>query len=71
VQELYAKARKDLEQGGLDVDEILRLPNLIARESSASSGRHPRYNNNHKNARPDDTVRLRHIGDAPKFFHLD
>jgi hypothetical protein len=43
---------------------------LIARESSSTGGRHPRYNSAHKDASPDDRVRLSHAGEAPRFYHL-
>ena len=44
---------------------------LITLESRASYGRAPRYNDRWKHdAEPDPGVRLRHIGDVPRFYHI-
>lgn len=50
-------------------DDLERV--LIARESSNTHKRHPKYNQNRRHAQPDDDVRLQHIGDVPRFHHLD
>ena len=42
---------------------------LIARESSATGGKHPCYNTRSKGTLPDPEVRLRHSGKAPRFYH--
>ena len=44
---------------------------LIARESKATDGTHPRFNlRQYKGRDPDTSLHLRHVGDVPWFFHL-
>jgi len=50
-------------------DELER--ELVARESKSTHRRVPRYNRNHKEARPAPEIRLRHTGDSPRFHHLE
>lgn len=42
---------------------------LIARESSATGGKHPCYNTRSKRKEPDQAVQLRHLGEMPRFYH--